>query len=78
MKILLCTFGSHGDVHPYLALGRELPVRNHEVMLATTSNFREPALQPLTVDGFSSGTAPPKNASWTNSIACRRMTRSRV
>lgn len=40
MKILLCTLGSHGDVHPYLALGRELMQRGHGVTLATSAHYR--------------------------------------
>jgi UDP:flavonoid glycosyltransferase YjiC (YdhE family) len=41
MKILLSTFGSHGDINPALALGRELQARGQEVVLATTSNYRD-------------------------------------
>ncbi|MCC7375199.1 MAG: glycosyltransferase [Verrucomicrobiales bacterium] len=41
MNILLCSLGSHGDVHPYLALGRELLSRGHRVTLATSSFFGE-------------------------------------
>ncbi len=40
MKILLCTFGSHGDIHPYLALGHELRSRGHRVTLATSEHYR--------------------------------------
>jgi rhamnosyltransferase subunit B len=41
MKILLCSLGSHGDVHPYLALGRELLRRGHAVAFAASSYYRE-------------------------------------
>ena len=41
MKILLTTFGSLGDLHPYLALGLALQKRGHEVAIATSPNYRE-------------------------------------
>jgi rhamnosyltransferase subunit B len=41
MRVLLCSLGSHGDVHPYLALGQELSVRGHAVTFATSSHYRE-------------------------------------
>ncbi|MGV3721118.1 MAG: glycosyltransferase, partial [Actinomycetota bacterium] len=40
-RILLATFGSLGDLHPYIALGRGLRDRGHQVVLATTSVYRE-------------------------------------
>lgn len=40
MKILLCSLGSHGDVHPYLALGRELLRHGHGVTFCTSSCYR--------------------------------------
>jgi len=40
MNVLLCSLGSHGDVHPYLALGRELLHRGHAVTFATSSHYR--------------------------------------
>ena len=30
MRILLCTIGSGGDVHPFIAVARELARRGHE------------------------------------------------
>jgi len=39
MNILICTFGSHGDVHPYLALGWALKQLGHHVTLATSSVY---------------------------------------
>jgi UDP:flavonoid glycosyltransferase YjiC (YdhE family) len=39
-KIVLATFGSLGDLHPYLALGRELRRRGHDVVLATLNAYR--------------------------------------
>ncbi|MBT2383228.1 glycosyltransferase [Streptomyces sp. ISL-11] len=41
MKISLLTFGTRGDVHPFIALGAGLVARGHEVALATSADFRE-------------------------------------
>jgi rhamnosyltransferase subunit B len=41
MHILLCSLGSHGDIHPHLALGRELLQRGHAVTFGTSSYYRE-------------------------------------
>ena len=40
MRILLTTFGSYGDLFPYLALGRELHRRGHEVTVATSAVYQ--------------------------------------
>jgi len=40
-RIVLNTFGSFGDVHPYLALGQELRRRGHEAVIATMEIYRE-------------------------------------
>jgi rhamnosyltransferase subunit B len=40
-KIVLTTFGSLGDLHPYLALARALQNRGHSVVLATLGVHRE-------------------------------------
>ena len=40
MRILLCSLGSHGDVHPYLALGRELMRRGHAITFATSAHYQ--------------------------------------
>ena len=37
--ILLITLGSHGDVHPFVGIGRELKARGHRVRLATNPYF---------------------------------------
>jgi UDP:flavonoid glycosyltransferase YjiC (YdhE family) len=42
-RIVLTTFGSLGDLHPYLALGVELRARGHVVVLATHAAYREEA-----------------------------------
>jgi len=41
MKILLAPVGSHGDVHPFIAIGRTMQQRGHEVVLITSEPFRE-------------------------------------
>jgi len=40
-KIVLTTFGSFGDLHPYIAVGLELKARGHHVIIATTPVYRE-------------------------------------
>jgi rhamnosyltransferase subunit B len=44
MKILLVTFGSRGDVHPMLGLGRALQRRGHEAVLLSNPVFRAEAV----------------------------------
>jgi rhamnosyltransferase subunit B len=39
--IVLTTFGSLGDLHPYLALARGLQNRGHSVVVATLEVHRE-------------------------------------
>ena len=41
MKIVLSTFGSFGDVHPYVALALELKARGHHPVIATSEIYRE-------------------------------------
>ncbi|ABE46796.1 glycosyltransferase [Polaromonas sp. JS666] len=45
MKVLLVTFGSRGDVHPMLGLGRALQARGHQAMLLSNPVFREEAVR---------------------------------
>ena len=40
VRILLTTFGSYGDLYPYMAAGGELRRRGHEVTLATSALYR--------------------------------------
>lgn len=40
-RILLSTFGSFGDLYPYLALGMELQQRGHGVTIATSAVYRD-------------------------------------
>ena len=37
---LLTTFGSFGDLHPYIAVGRGLRARGHAVTIATSEAYR--------------------------------------
>jgi UDP:flavonoid glycosyltransferase YjiC (YdhE family) len=39
-RIVLTSWGSHGDIDPFLALGRELMARGHAVTLATAASYR--------------------------------------
>jgi UDP:flavonoid glycosyltransferase YjiC (YdhE family) len=40
MRIVFSTFGSLGDVHPMMALARELQARGHEAIIATSELYR--------------------------------------
>jgi rhamnosyltransferase subunit B len=40
-RIVLSTFGSFGDIHPYIAIALELKVRGHSVVIATSEVYRE-------------------------------------
>jgi rhamnosyltransferase subunit B len=39
-RILLATFGSLGDLHPYIAVGRALQVRGHQACIATAPDYQ--------------------------------------
>jgi UDP:flavonoid glycosyltransferase YjiC (YdhE family) len=41
MRIILNTFGSFGDIHPYMAIALELQARGHVPVLATMEFYRE-------------------------------------
>lgn len=41
MRIVISTFGSFGDIHPYMSLGMELQSRGHVPVIATMENYRE-------------------------------------
>ena len=41
MRIVLNTFGSFGDIHPYMALALELQSRAHKPVIATMEIYRE-------------------------------------
>ncbi|HEY6806967.1 MAG TPA: glycosyltransferase [Pyrinomonadaceae bacterium] len=40
-KIIISTFGSFGDIHPYMSLAMELQSRGHNPVLATMDYYRE-------------------------------------
>ena len=40
-KIVINTFGSFGDIHPYMSLAMELEARGHEVLIATMEFYRQ-------------------------------------
>ncbi len=40
-KIVLTTFGSYGDIHPYMALAMELQARGHAPVIATSALYKE-------------------------------------
>jgi UDP:flavonoid glycosyltransferase YjiC (YdhE family) len=40
-RVLLTTFGSYGDLYPYLAIGEELNHLGHQPVLATSAGYRE-------------------------------------
>jgi UDP:flavonoid glycosyltransferase YjiC (YdhE family) len=40
-RIVLTTFGSFGDLHPYIAIGLELKERGHHPVIATSPFYRE-------------------------------------
>lgn len=41
MRIVLNTFGSYGDIHPYMAIAMELQRRGHSPVIATMEVYRE-------------------------------------
>ncbi|HEY7330943.1 MAG TPA: glycosyltransferase [Gemmataceae bacterium] len=40
-RIVLTTFGSLGDLHPYIAIALGLQVRGYEAVIATSENYRQ-------------------------------------
>ena len=40
-KIVISTFGSFGDLHPYIAVALELKRRGHRPVIATSEIYRE-------------------------------------
>ena len=40
-RFLLSTFGSLGDLYPYLAVGLGLKARGHEAIVATSAGYEE-------------------------------------
>ncbi|MCA1591436.1 MAG: glycosyltransferase, partial [Acidobacteria bacterium] len=48
-RIVISTFGSFGDVHPYIAIALELKRRGHHPVVATTEMYRE-KIEPLGIE----------------------------
>ena len=40
-RIVISTFGSFGDIHPYIAIALELKARGHRPLIATSEVYRE-------------------------------------
>ena len=40
-RIVIATFGSYGDIHPYMAIAAELKARGHDPLIATMGLYRE-------------------------------------
>src|ERR1041385_2470616 len=40
-RIVISTFGSFGDIHPYVAIALELKARGHQPVVATSEIYRE-------------------------------------
>ena len=40
-RIVISTFGSFGDIHPYVAIALELKARGHAPVIATSEVYRE-------------------------------------
>ena len=52
-RIVFTTIGSYGDLHPYIAVGRGLRARGHEVLIATSARYAPegaPAIAKLLVE----------------------------
>jgi rhamnosyltransferase subunit B len=45
MHAILCPMGSHGDVHPFIAVGKVLQKHGHRVTINTSPNFEELVLK---------------------------------
>src|SRR5436190_10775453 len=48
-RIVLSTFGSFGDIHPYVAIALELKARGHTPVIATSEVYRE-KMEALRID----------------------------
>ena len=46
-RIILTTFGSYGDIHPYMAIAMELQARGHHPVIATSELYREKMQAPV-------------------------------
>src|SRR5215813_3504902 len=48
-RIVISTFGSFGDIHPYVAIALELKARGHSPLIATSEVYRE-KMEALNID----------------------------
>lgn len=59
LRVVLATFGSLGDLHPYIALGRALQQLGHDPVLATMDRYRDT----VTATGLRfAAVSPPESA----------------
>ncbi len=56
MRFLLVTLGSHGDIHPFVALGRALQSRGHHAAILTNPHF-SPLIRHAGLEDISIGDA---------------------
>jgi rhamnosyltransferase subunit B len=74
-RIVLTTYGSLGDLHPYIALALELKRRGHHPVIATTPSFRD-RVEPLGI-GFHPTRpdfpTPEENPEWAKELTRRAM-----
>src|ERR1051325_476579 len=54
-RIVITTFGSYGDIHPYMAIANELRHRGHNPVIATSELYREK----ITTAGFDFAAVAP-------------------
>jgi UDP:flavonoid glycosyltransferase YjiC (YdhE family) len=47
MKVLISTFGTHGDVQPFLALSQGLLAHGHTVAVCTSASYRGLGPEPI-------------------------------
>lgn len=50
-RIVISTFGSFGDIHPYVAIALELKARGHSPLIATSEVYRE-KMDALSIDFY--------------------------
>jgi UDP:flavonoid glycosyltransferase YjiC (YdhE family) len=68
-RIVLTSFGSLGDLHPYVAIAVELRKRGHEAVLATCEHYR----QKIEALGIGFRTVQPDVDWMTNPTVMRRL-----
>src|SRR5262245_14551479 len=61
-RIVLTTFGSFGDLHPYMALAKGLLERGHDATIATSAAYR----QKIEAEGIGFAPVRPDHPDWKN------------